>query len=575
MKNRLISKMVVVAVLALGAEVASASDPSVSEDARICHENPRAFCDDRCILSCNRVLNQNPYDALAHFRLAASLLNGPSVPFMPMVDTELRLCSELNEQISSWCEVLYAALTGFPDHFAIKDRRPNPASAYRWTKRAASRGSPYGRWSQATFLVSGTGIRRNIRMAYQLLSKNTDSEKPLGPFALLYGILLNHGWGGPQNTALADQYLQTGYSWLGSSRLANRVDSVYLQLIGKFAYAFGDATFMHRTIWGVTLGEIDGTAYSADNFARLIDQAEPSLIAEFVGVEQIAANLGSPEAVQRVAELKDVLQQAHRDDLTKPIADVVKRWEKAIADNMQYIVTPEEQVAGAEKQELPADTSTEKQNVWVNTKEEKREVELETDTVPVVDVILDPDYLKRVGVFLSNFSEVGIMNTTHQDLISNPELLVHFAVRHQWINNRKYFVKDPDCDESVSAPEYCRTQGDMLITTSMLPPVTKRYLDYDMNSFPTVPGYYFENNYYRLSSKKDETPQVKATVAELQENGTVVVRGRIYYPDCASCIDPANPPQVTARLSERIYNGKDYWTLISIAVKDPKRKKSR
>ncbi len=179
----------------------------------------------------------------------------------------------------------------------------------------------------------------------------------------------------------------------------------------------------------------------------------------------------------------------------------------------------------------------------------------------------DADYLKRAGTFLSNFTEVRIFNYTRQQLIDDKDMLVHFAVRHNWINNPKYFEMDPKCTNTDSIPEYCYTKGNVLISVSKLPAVTKRYLDYDMKEFPTVTDYTYEDGHYRsVAADGDAAAQVNLTEAERDEDGLVVLKGTITYPDCDDCIDPDNPPQVTAKLAERVYKGKDYWTFMSLEV---------
>lgn len=57
--------------------------------------------------------------------------------------------------------------------------------------------------------------------------------------------------------------------------------------------------------------------------------------------------------------------------------------------------------------------------------------------------IVDEKTLKSMSTFLSNFTEVRMFNADADSLFSNPDLydLIHFAIRHDWINNAKTHIK--------------------------------------------------------------------------------------------------------------------------------------
>ncbi len=335
MRSRLLNKILLSSVL-LSLSSIALGVTNDSDNLQICHKSIVNICDEKCVLACLKVLENDPYDALAHYRIALSSLNGSTTPFMPIVDTELRSCSEANDEISTLCDITYAAVIGYPGHFAIENRSPNLKSAYKWVDKAATRDHPKGRWAKAAFLASGTGTKRDLVQAYDLLAENSRNDKPNGPFALLYGILLDHGWGGPQNSLIADYYNRLGYEWLGSNQIRNLVDLVYLQMVGNFAYSFGDAELMHRTVWRLTMGKIDNSQYSLKNFELLLTKVSNETVAEFVAVEQIASKLGNEEAQKCYQEIYESLNKLHRQDILRLSQNIVKQREHAIAVNQEY-----------------------------------------------------------------------------------------------------------------------------------------------------------------------------------------------------------------------------------------------
>lgn len=337
MRKRLVVKRIVLAAMFAMASNSMAAPYIADADVKLCHQDSQYTCNDKCVLACTKVIEHNPYDSLAHYKIALASMNNTYDPFMPLIDSELRICSELNDDISSYCELTYAALVGYPNFFAIENRQANLKSAYRWVDIAASRDVAKARWAKAAFLASGTGVKRDLVKAYKLLSTKAEMEKPDAEFALLYGMLLDHGWGGQQNALLADYYNRIGYKWLFSKkRLRNRVDSVYLQMIGIFAYSFGDASLMHNTVWNLTLGQIDDSVYTQDNFERLIDKADINIIAEFVSIEKIAADLGNSDAITRYQEIQESLEKLGRTDIFDLSNEYEHNRKRAIAKNQEY-----------------------------------------------------------------------------------------------------------------------------------------------------------------------------------------------------------------------------------------------
>ncbi len=289
-------------------------------DAAACLAPPVESCDSRCAAGCARVLEDNPGEAMAYYKLAIRALSTTGDPFMPEVDTNLRICSALGTSESARCEILYAALTAYPHMYSIKDRPANPDAGRAWAERAATRDFPEARWALATFLALGAGgDGPDLERAYQLMNLDR-SARPERQFALLHAMLLEHGWGGSENLLEADYYSKKGYEWLISGRrILSRTDSVYLDMIIRLAYELGDGRLIHETAWVSTVikSRQSDKKYSFEALDEILDDEKSDLkaVGDFYGRELLAAKLGDAAAEARIQEIQELLRQYGQEEL--------------------------------------------------------------------------------------------------------------------------------------------------------------------------------------------------------------------------------------------------------------------
>ncbi len=322
-------------------------------DLRTCHQLPYESCDTRCSAGCQRVLMDDPTDTMAYYKLAINALNLASQPFMPDVDTNLRICSAIGVDGSALCEDLYAAITLSPHLFNIANRPSNPESALAWAEMAARRDDPEAKWILATFLASGAGLKEpNLVRAYNLMNKSFN-VKPEREFAILHAMLLQHGWGGPENVLEADYYSKVGYAWLNSGlRVVSRTDNVFLDLIVQTAYQLGDGRLIHETAWYSTIkhNHLSDRSYSSEELDELLhnEETDHNVIADFYSRELLAANLGCSEAQDRLMEIEELLYLYEANDILdsgKVSADEMKRE----IDNNLKIISLSEDVSVTKK----------------------------------------------------------------------------------------------------------------------------------------------------------------------------------------------------------------------------------
>ncbi len=130
--------------------------------------------------------------------------------------------------------------------------------------------------------------------------------------------------------------------------------------------------------------------------------------------------------------------------------------------------------------------------------------------------------LKKIGVFLSNFTEIGLDSFSAEDVLdgNNPNTMLYFATNHNFINNYKSRIKrcEKDCPF-----------GQFSIDAKYVKESLKKYFNYTLMNPPSTPTFYFENNrYYFNAEKKNPVLYARADHAEETADGNVKVTGVIY-----------------------------------------------
>ena len=317
---------------------------SDSIDLSVCHSKPYESCDTRCAAGCERILMDNPADSVAYYKLAVRALNSPGGPFMPEVDTNLRMCSYVGNDESAICEILYAAVTAYPDQFSIKSRPANHESALAWAEQAGERNYTEAKWVLATFLALGKGAEYpDLKRAYKLMDSTSD-VRPEREFALLYAVLLDHGWGGTQNVLEADYYSKVGYAWYKNiaRRSVSRLDNVFLAMIVRFGYIMGDARIIHETAWDLSVSRLlpESVEYTPDELEDLLDSDDDhsEIITRFFGKELLAAALGSEDAEMKAKEIEEIIRKYDGGDIIVAAKEYAEEHEAKIKETRQNIL---------------------------------------------------------------------------------------------------------------------------------------------------------------------------------------------------------------------------------------------
>ena len=163
--------------------------------------------------------------------------------------------------------------------------------------------------------------------------------------------------------------------------------------------------------------------------------------------------------------------------------------------------------------------------------------------------------LRRMSVFISNFTETGMYNFD-TDTISDSEL-AHFGIWHNYRNNFKSRIQR--CPK-----KNCR-YGSLIIDKSYVAESVMKYFDIEINHSNVEDERFrhYDGRVYHFEGADGES--VQARVYEAEKRGNVIImRGETYDPDH----DDLEGSPFTARARPYRYNGKDTWAIISLRVED-------
>ncbi len=174
--------------------------------------------------------------------------------------------------------------------------------------------------------------------------------------------------------------------------------------------------------------------------------------------------------------------------------------------------------------------------------------------------------MKRMSVFLSNFTETGLFNFRVGDDYGDEEAtdlssgegfqtLIHFGIRHNYINNYNSRIKrckDKDC-------EY----GSLTLEGKFVADAVKRYFDLKLKNQSAMdmePPLYYDGKLYHFEGADGEAVYY-AEVKEVSKKGkTVTMTGDIYNAEDRK----DRPGTFTAIAKPHKWNGKDTWAILSL-----------
>jgi len=162
--------------------------------------------------------------------------------------------------------------------------------------------------------------------------------------------------------------------------------------------------------------------------------------------------------------------------------------------------------------------------------------------------------LKKMSVFVSNFTEVG-MNNFDVDDLSDSEL-AYFGIWHNWKNNDSRIQRCP----KKNCP-----YGSFVIDKKFVAESVKKYFDLDIEHQDASQnyGHYDGKRYYHFEGATGEAVQARVYEAE-KDGNLIIMTGETYSPDN----EEIEGKTFTAVAKPYKYGGKNTWAIISLEVDD-------
>lgn len=166
-----------------------------------------------------------------------------------------------------------------------------------------------------------------------------------------------------------------------------------------------------------------------------------------------------------------------------------------------------------------------------------------------------PAELKRMSVFISNFTETGMYNFNIDDLSDTD--LAEFGIWHNYRNNIKTRIK--------RCPDKNCPYGSLTVDKKFVAESVRKYFDLDINHRNVDDKRYlhYDGNVYHFEGADGESVQARVYEAERKGN-FIIMRGETYYLDHE---DIEGTP-FTAKAKPYKFNGKNTWAIISLNTED-------
>lgn len=172
--------------------------------------------------------------------------------------------------------------------------------------------------------------------------------------------------------------------------------------------------------------------------------------------------------------------------------------------------------------------------------------------------------LKRMSVFISNFTELGfydldVKNESDEALyLGGPDAapdLIRFGIWHNYVNNFKSRIKKcakKDCEH-----------GSLTIEGKFVQESVKKYFDLNLKNqsvMESTPSYYFDGKLYHFEGADGEAVYYAEVKEASLEDGVVRMSGELYNAedkkDCLGTFQAVAKPYK--------WKGKDTWAILSL-----------
>ncbi len=169
--------------------------------------------------------------------------------------------------------------------------------------------------------------------------------------------------------------------------------------------------------------------------------------------------------------------------------------------------------------------------------------------------------LKAMGVFVSNFTELGFMDVVAEEM-AKPENypdLVRFGIRHNYVNNFKSRIE--------TNRENAREHGDVRIRASWVEESVLKYFGLKIKADRSVeqvyPPYHFDGTYFHFRAADGEAIwHAGVKKASSPQKGVWEISGKVYNAD-----DPTDIlGGFKAVIRESVWKNKPHYVMVSLSA---------
>ena len=184
--------------------------------------------------------------------------------------------------------------------------------------------------------------------------------------------------------------------------------------------------------------------------------------------------------------------------------------------------------------------------------------------LPAEAALFGKEEMKRMSVFISNFTELGFYDLDVENesdgalYLGGPDAapdLIRFGILHNYVNNFKSRVRK-------CAAKNCG-HGSLTLEGKFVQESVKKYFDLNLKNQSVVdsdPPYYFDGKRYHFEGADGEAVYYAEVKEASREGGVVTMSGELYNAE-----DKKDRP-ATFRAVAKPYkwNGKDTWAILSL-----------
>ncbi len=170
--------------------------------------------------------------------------------------------------------------------------------------------------------------------------------------------------------------------------------------------------------------------------------------------------------------------------------------------------------------------------------------------------------LKKMSVFVSNFTELNLLNLESKEFLKSPEDYIPFGIWHHYINNYKLITRNFEkCSGEGKVPDFCK-YGTLAIDGKQVTAAIEHYFGQKITDFKSIDHFHYDGKtFYFEGADGEARPTAHITEAWTQEDGTVFMKG---YALTEFGDDTTEKRNIQVKAKPCTWKNKNTWCMLSI-----------